>query len=93
MPELPEVQGYKVYIDSTILHKKITSLDCRDKKLLKQPYGDFEKHLVGEQLTSTQRIGKYLFIKTTGEKVLVMHFEKKHLLLSSSIYNGSKSNP
>ncbi|SCY41490.1 formamidopyrimidine-DNA glycosylase [Nonlabens sp. Hel1_33_55] len=74
MPELPEVQGYKVYIDSTILHKKITLMDCRDKKLLKQPFGDFEKHLLGEQLTGTQRIGKYLFVETTGDKVLVMHF-------------------
>ncbi|KQC32679.1 DNA-formamidopyrimidine glycosylase [Nonlabens sp. YIK11] len=74
MPELPEVHGYKVYIDSTILHKTIISMDCRDKKLLKKAYGDFEKFLVSEQLTSTQRIGKYLFVNTTGPKVLVMHF-------------------
>lgn len=74
MPELPEVHGYKVYIDSTCLHKKITSFDCRDTKLLKQSKKDFENHLIGATLTGTRRIGKYLFVKTSGEKTLVMHF-------------------
>ncbi len=74
MPELPEVHGYKVYIDSTCLHKKITSLDCRDNRLLKKPVTDFEKFLVGQHLLNTVRIGKYLFVETSGEKILVMHF-------------------
>ena len=74
MPELPEVHGYKVYIDSTCLHKTITVFDCRDTKLLKQPKHDFEKHLVGATLIKTRRIGKYLFVETSGDKVLVMHF-------------------
>ncbi len=74
MPELPEVHGYKVYIDSTSLHKTIVSLDCRDSKLLKKPISTFEEHLVGAQLKGTERIGKYLFVKTTNSKILVMHF-------------------
>lgn len=74
MPELPEVHGYKVYIDSTCLHKKIIAIDCRDTKLLKQPKKDFEKYLIGEELTGTRRIGKYLFVETTGNKILVIHF-------------------
>lgn len=74
MPELPEVHGYKVYIDSTSLHKSIVSFDCRDTKLLKKPKKDFEESLLGESLTETRRIGKYLFVKTTGDKVLVIHF-------------------
>ena len=74
MPELPEVHGYKVYIDSTILHKTITSFQCRDTKLLKKPKSNFSKYLIGNAFTETQRIGKYVFLKTTGEKILVMHF-------------------
>ena len=74
MPELPEVYGYKTYIDATSLHKRITSIDCRDTRLLKQPLKDFETHLIDQSLTSTHRIGKYLFIETSGEKVLVLHF-------------------
>ena len=74
MPELPEVEGYKVYIDSTSLHKKITAFECRDNRLLKSSKADFEEHLINQELTETQRIGKYLFIKTSGKKILVMHF-------------------
>ncbi len=74
MPELPEVEGYKVYIDSTALHKKITAFECRDNRLLKTPKSDFEEYLVHQQLTETKRIGKYLFVKTSGKKILVMHF-------------------
>jgi len=74
MPELPEVHGYKVYIDSTTLHQKVVSVECRDNRLFKKPAGDFDKFLVGEELTRTVRIGKYLFIETTGSKILVLHF-------------------
>ncbi len=74
MPELPEVQGYRIYIDSTSLHKKITAFDCRDNRLLKNSKTLFEEHLIGKELTKTERIGKYLFIHTTGEKILLMHF-------------------
>lgn len=74
MPELPEVEGYKIYIDRTALHKRITSFECRDDRLLKTSKSDFEKHLIGETLTATKRIGKYLFITTSGKKILVMHF-------------------
>lgn len=74
MPELPEVEGYKVYIDSTSLHQKITAFECRDSRLLKTSKADFENHLIGQELTASERIGKYLFIKTSGKKILVMHF-------------------
>ena len=74
MPELPEVEGYRIYIDSTALHKKITAFECRDNRLLKTSPADFEKHLVNQELTQTKRIGKYLFVKTSGEKILVIHF-------------------
>lgn len=74
MPELPEVEGYKIYIDSTCLNKEIIAFECRDARLLKTASADFEKYLVNEKLTGTKRIGKYLFVKTSGKKILVIHF-------------------
>ena len=74
MPELPEVESYKTYIDNTILYQRITAMDCRDDRLLKKPQSDFDNFLIGEKLTETRRIGKYLFLKTSSEMVLVMHF-------------------
>lgn len=74
MPELPEVEGYKKYIDNTVLKQKIKQFDCRDNRLLKASTENFEKYLINEELTETVRIGKYLFVKTTGKKILVIHF-------------------
>ncbi|WP_010522014.1 DNA-formamidopyrimidine glycosylase family protein [Aquimarina agarivorans] len=74
MPELPEVHGYQQYIENTCLHQKIIGFDCRDTRLLKQPLVAFESNLLGETFIGTQRIGKYLFIKTSGFKTLLMHF-------------------
>ena len=74
MPELPEVEGYKKYIDSTVLNQKIKQFECRDNRLLKASTEEFEKYLINEELTETVRIGKYLFVKTSGKKILVIHF-------------------
>ncbi len=74
MPELPEIETYKTYFDSTSLHQKVTDMDCADERLLKKPLNDFLKNLKGNEFSGTTRIGKYLFVHTTGKKVLVMHF-------------------
>ena len=74
MPELPEVETYKKYTDSTCLDQKIVNIDCADERLLKKELSDFKDALVDQSFTETQRIGKYLFLKTTGKYILVMHF-------------------
>ncbi len=74
MPELPEVETFRKYIDRTSLDQKIVSIECADQRLLKKDIETFEEALVGESFTATQRIGKYLFMKTTGDHILVMHF-------------------
>ncbi len=74
MPELPEVHGYQQYINATCLHQKISKLDCRDDRLLKMHPDTFDRHLMGEEFTGTHRIGKYLFLETSGDRVVVMHF-------------------
>ncbi len=74
MPELPEVENYKTCFDSTSLHKKIVDMDCADSRLLKKDFDEMREALIGQEFTETERIGKYLFAKTTGGKVLVLHF-------------------
>ncbi|WP_124978779.1 Fpg/Nei family DNA glycosylase [Nonlabens xiamenensis] len=74
MPELPEVHGYQQYVNSTILHKEILEMECRDERLLKRPIKAFKELLIGNQFTGTQRIGKYLFLETSNQTSLVMHF-------------------
>lgn len=74
MPELPEVENYKHYIDQTCLNQKILALDCRDNRLLKQPKTDFEDVLINQKFKETERIGKYLFLRTDAGNILVIHF-------------------
>ena len=74
MPELPEVHGYQTYINATCLGQKIVAMDCRDDRLLKKPQADFNRELIGQEFTKTDRIGKYLFVYLSNGKILVMHF-------------------
>lgn len=74
MPELPEVETYKTYLDSTALHHKITAVVCDDKRLVKSAFSDFEEKLTGARFTKTTRIGKYLFVETDRSHTVVMHF-------------------
>jgi formamidopyrimidine-DNA glycosylase len=74
MPELPEITLFKKYLDETALDQKIISLDFLDTKTLQAPKAEFEKALKGEKFKESKRMGKYLFIKTSGKKDLVLHF-------------------
>lgn len=74
MPELPEIALFKKYVDATSLHKKITGLSVPDASLLQSPKKDFEKALVGKDFEESARIGKYLFLSSSGKVVLVIHF-------------------
>ncbi|WP_324721370.1 Fpg/Nei family DNA glycosylase [Salinimicrobium sp. HB62] len=74
MPELPEITLSKDYLDATSLNKKITAIDFLHTGGLQAPKDEFLKALKGNAFTGSHRLGKYLVIETTGDKVLVMHF-------------------
>jgi formamidopyrimidine-DNA glycosylase len=74
MPELPEVETYRRYLEATSLHQTITGLYVEDHKLLTTDYGTLSKALIGNHFTGTQRIGKHLFVLTARQPVMIMHF-------------------
>jgi formamidopyrimidine-DNA glycosylase len=75
MPELPDVETFKRYIDSTALHKTIKNTTVSNTKILENiSQKALTEKLNGTQLIETYRHGKYLFIKTTNEYWLVLHF-------------------
>jgi formamidopyrimidine-DNA glycosylase len=75
MPEMPDVEVFKRYMDSTSLHKTVEDLRLRDTDILEKTSADeLEAGLKGHQLTSTDRHGKYLFAQTDGDLILVLHF-------------------
>lgn len=76
MPELPDVETYKRYLDANALHKRIDSVCHEAPELLEGISAhDFRRALVGHRLRGTHRHGKYLFAALDrGGPWLVLHF-------------------
>ena len=75
MPELPDVENFKKYMNSTSLHKQISSVEVKSSKILESiSSGELKKHLKGKKFKSTKRYGKNLFAKTSNKEWLRMHF-------------------
>src|SRR5215208_1794298 len=75
MPELPDVEVFKRYMDATSLHQKIRFVGVRNEKIL----GDFsartlQSTLKGRTFESTRRHGKNLFTGLDGGGWMLMHF-------------------
>ena len=75
MPEIPEVEAFKKYVELHGLHKIITQVGCTDTRVIKTPFKAFQKTLVTNSFIKAERRGKFLIIdlKHTDNKV-VMHF-------------------
>lgn len=75
MPELPEVEIRRQYLETSSLFQPINHIDVEDKKLLTTDYAMLINALAGRQFVSTQRIGKNLFVLTDAPGVILhMHF-------------------
>ncbi len=75
MPELPDVEVFRRYIDSTSLHKKIINVDSSSDKILEDITSNYLTNMLqNNSLEETYRHGKYLFVHVTNGKWLVLHF-------------------
>jgi formamidopyrimidine-DNA glycosylase len=74
MPELPEVETYRLYLEGTSLHQPVESLEVERKKLLTTDLDALQTILKGNEFTGTSRIGKHLLVHLKRGGVLVLHF-------------------
>ncbi len=75
MPELPEVETYRRYIEASSMHQTIADFTCQDpRKLLLNDYDEMREILRGSRFMETYRVGKHLFIKTNKIVWVYMHF-------------------
>jgi formamidopyrimidine-DNA glycosylase len=75
MPELPEVETFKRYLDSTSLHQRITGLEVRDTYVLKHvSVRELARRLKGRRFESSHLHGKHLFVRTGDQLWLRLHF-------------------
>ncbi|GAA4008514.1 DNA-formamidopyrimidine glycosylase [Hymenobacter fastidiosus] len=74
MPELPEVETYRRFLDEIILHQPITAFEVRDAHVLGTDEDTLRRNLVGQQVTATRRIGKNCFLELSNGTALALHF-------------------
>jgi formamidopyrimidine-DNA glycosylase len=79
MPELPDVEYYRAYLDATSLHQRIDAIEVRAPRILEGVTEEgLRSALAGHSFQSTRRHGKYVFVEIdagAGEGGwLVMHF-------------------
>ena len=75
MPELPDVETFKRYLDATSLCQRIVKVDVRNVYVLKDVSArELERKLKGRRFESSCRHGKHLFVRTDGDVCLRLHF-------------------
>jgi len=75
MPELPEVETFKRYLDTTSLRQRITNVEVRDAYVLKRvSVRQLARRLKGRRFENSYRHGKHLFVRASDELWLRLHF-------------------
>jgi formamidopyrimidine-DNA glycosylase len=75
MPELPDVEILRLYLETTALHKTLTEIDVLQSSLVERmPVQEFRQALRHKRMTDTARHGKYLLVNLDGQLWMVMHF-------------------
>ncbi len=75
MPELPDVEIFKRYLDATSLHQRIEDVDVRKAYILKDTSPrELARNLKGRRFESSRRHGKHLFVRADDNVWLRLHF-------------------
>jgi formamidopyrimidine-DNA glycosylase len=75
MPELPDVEVFRMYVDTTALHKKIRRVKLTDTGLLAgSSSAELKRRLKGAAFQATRRHGKHLGVHLDTDAWLMLHF-------------------
>lgn len=85
MPELPEMETYKILLGQKLSGQTITAIEVNREKSINITPGQFSNELINKRITSMDRRGKHLiFNLDTGKSLLL------HLMLGGWMYLGSE---
>ena len=75
MPELPDVEVFRRYVNATTLHQKIKAVQITHERVLEDiSCRTLQNRLKGRKLESTRRHGKHLFVQAGPVGWLRLHF-------------------
>ena len=87
MPELPEVEVVKLFLEQKLLHKTITNLEILNKKSF---IGDIKK-VINQEIIKFSRLGKQLSIYLSNGQILLVHLKMTGQLILSPLLGSSRS--
>ena len=73
MPELPEVETLKRYLECRIIGQKITSVEILQDKLRYQLSNNLAGYCKSQTIAAISRRAKYIYITLSNKKFLVVH--------------------
>lgn len=75
MPELPDVETWRRYVEATALHREVAAVDVDAPRMLKSVTPDrLKAALEGHSFATTARHGKYMFAGLSEGGWLLLHF-------------------
>ncbi|WP_145047213.1 MULTISPECIES: Fpg/Nei family DNA glycosylase [Paenibacillus] len=86
MPELPEMENYRVLLSEKILDLPITGVIVNRDKSINKEVQAFSQELVGNRVIFVERRAKHLIFHLANGKRLVLH-----LMLGGMIYWGTEA--
>jgi formamidopyrimidine-DNA glycosylase len=85
VPELPEVETIKNELSPHIIGRRFTGITVCDAKMVRQPSAEeFHQKLIGQEINSLERRGKYLIFHLSGGDALIIHLKMSGALLLNS---------
>ncbi|WP_210023416.1 MULTISPECIES: DNA-formamidopyrimidine glycosylase family protein [unclassified Paenibacillus] len=85
MPELPEMENYRILLNRRIVGRTITGTEVGRERSINVALERFKRELAGQAVSMVDRRGKHLLFQLTSGKVLVLH-----LMLGGIIFYGTK---
>ncbi|EPC53108.1 formamidopyrimidine/5-formyluracil/ 5-hydroxymethyluracil DNA glycosylase, partial [Lacticaseibacillus paracasei subsp. paracasei CNCM I-4270] len=73
MPELPEVETVRRSLLPLVKNKVITAINTNWEKILINGLATFQKEIVGSEITTIDRRGKYLLMRLSNGETIISH--------------------
>ncbi|SNC61261.1 DNA-(apurinic or apyrimidinic site) lyase [Hymenobacter gelipurpurascens] len=74
MPELPEVETYRRFLDELVVGQTIVAFEVKDTHVLATEEDVLRNALLGHSIVATTRLGKNCFLELDTGQILVLHF-------------------
>jgi formamidopyrimidine-DNA glycosylase len=87
MPELPEMETYRVFLSHNVLNKPITDVEINREKSINKPVSEFILHVKGKTVIQVRRRAKHLIFELSSGQSLLLH-----LMLGGWMFLGNEEN-